>query len=71
MADTSPNFPMSSAKTSSLACRGVVSSSYSCPAKTLIFPIHEESPTAMTIILPSPVRTLVPLNRIGQGTSCF
>jgi hypothetical protein len=33
--------------------------------------MQEFSPTTKIIILPYPVKTLVPLNRIGEGTSCF
>lgn len=69
-AEYSPNFPISSAIFYSFIWRGVaVTSSWFNAA--LIFPLQERSPTTITTILPSPVKTLVPLIIIGEGISSF
>lgn len=70
IAEYSPNFPMSWASFYSFIWRGVGVGSDST-SKLLTFPMHDNSPTTITIILPSPARTLVPLMMIGDGTSCF
>lgn len=68
MAENRPNFPISSATSYNLACRGVAYYS-SWVRRALIFPIQDCSPTTNTMILPYPVSTLVPLRRMGEGIS--
>lgn len=66
----SPNFPIFLAKCYNFYCNGVMVYSY-CYSNALIFPIQDLYPTTKIIILPYPFKTLVPLNNIGDGTSCF
>jgi len=70
MAEYRPNLPISLASFSSFYWRGVGSGS-SFSSSTLILPMQDCSPTTITIILPSPERTLVPLIMMGDGTSCL
>lgn len=69
-AEYRPNFPIDFAIDYNFYCRGVkVSSSW--VKSFLILPMQEESPTTKMSILPYPVRTFVPLSKIGEGISCF
>lgn len=69
-ADINPNLPISVAILSNFSYKGVVYES-SDLSKLAIFPKQLESPTTSTNIFPSPESTLVPLNKIGEGTSCL
>ena len=61
---------ISSAIASNFIYKGVTSLS-SDLSRTDIFPTHEESPTTIATIFPSPDKTRVPLIIIGEGTSCL
>jgi len=69
-ADITPNLPISVAILSNFSYNGVVYES-SDLSRLAIFPKQLESPTTNTNIFPSPESTLVPLNNIGEGTSCL
>ena len=70
IAEINPNFPISVAISSNLCYKGVESSPPPL-SNAEIFPTQLESPTTNTNIFPSPDNTLVPLNNIGDGTSCL
>ncbi len=67
IAAINPNFPMSSAIFSNFICKGVAPTYY-WASKALILPMHEQSPTTIINNFPSPVKTLVPPIKIGEGT---
>lgn len=70
IAEYSPNLPISLAIFYNFCWRGVsVSSSFS--KRALILPKHDWGPTTRIIILPSPVKTLVPLISIGDWIWCL
>ena len=67
IAEYKPNLPISYAIFSNFICRGVaVISSWFNTAR--ILPEQEKSPTTVIIILPSPVKTFVPLIITGDAT---
>lgn len=67
IAEYKPNFPISSAIFYNFICKGVAETSSLFKA-ALIFPLQDKSPTTITTIFPSPVKTLVPLIITGDGT---
>jgi hypothetical protein len=67
-AEYKPKYPISLAICSSFYYNGVLSGSFAFKL-ALILPIHELSPTTNIKYLPAPVNTLVPDNKIGDGTS--
>lgn len=68
MAEYNPNLPMSSAIFYNFICKGVAPIYYWSRAAR-IFPLQLMSPTTITIIFPSPVKTFVPLIMIGEEIS--
>ena len=70
IAEKRPNFPMSWAIFSSFIWSGVAVT-YSWAKRALILPMHEQSPTTKIMSFPSPLKTLVPPMRIGDGISCL
>lgn len=69
-ADITPNLPISEAILSNFSYNGVIYES-SDLSRLAIFPKQLESPTTNTNIFPSPDSIFVPLNNIGEGTSCL
>lgn len=61
-----PNLPISSAIFYNFICNGVAPTSY-WARRALILPMHEQSPTTKIKSFPSPVKTLVPPIKIGDG----
>jgi hypothetical protein len=68
IAEYNPKNPISLAIFSNFYYNGVDSGSEAFKLD-LIFPIHELSPTTKIRYFPHPVKTLVPDNKIGDGTS--
>lgn len=68
IAEYNPKYPISLAIFSSFYYNGVDSGSAAFKL-ALIFPIQELSPTTKIMYFPHPVNTLVPDNKIGDGTS--
>jgi len=68
IAEYNPKYPISLAMCSSFYYKGVHSGS-PVVKLYLIFPIHELSPTTKITYFPAPVKTLVPDNMTGDGTS--
>lgn len=70
IAEYSPNLPISYAIFYNFICRGVAPIYYWSKAARIL-PLQLIYPTTITIILPSPVNTFVPLIIIGDGISSF